>query len=471
MDGSHKINELEPHNIDAEQALLGAIFVNNEVIAKIATLNIRGDMFYLPIHAKMFDLALDLYHRGKVADPLTMKKAFENEPALSDVGGPKYLVSLASSAASIINCRDYAELVRDMWDRRVLMHQIDRYKKSLMELEPTASADSVVAKFEEALDHRRAIIDGENRGSKIVEAGKAIADLEFSLDEPRDTGISSGIHVLDSMIGGFRPGELILVAGRPGMCKTGLALNLSRSAAQSGHKVLYVSAEMDVRELAARLCSDLIYQSTSRTVAYKGLLDRRWNGGDRQYIEEAVNKYRDLPLTILDRSAPSLPDIKRAAMRIEGLDMIVVDYLGLMKAGDRYSGNRVQEVSEISHGLKNLAREMNIPVIALSQLNRGVESRDDKQPLLSDLRDSGDLEQDANLVLFVYREYYYRQKEAEGAQAASYSQAARDQAAIDQAEIDRLANTITVIVGKQRNGPTGSVDLSINLQTGSIGAI
>jgi replicative DNA helicase len=454
-----------PHNIEAEQSVLGAILVNNDAFYRVSDF-LEPKHFFEPIHQTIFETAGSLIRMGKVATPVTLKTFV---PADTDIGGMtvgQYLARLAAEATTIINAQDYGRTIYELALRRDLIR---------------IGEDMVNVAFDAPVDFapRAQIEDAERRLYELAESGRYDGGfqgfaqaMKIALDmaanayqrDGKLSGTATGLRDLDVKMGGLQRSDLIIVAGRPGMGKTALATNIAYNVAKAhqaelqadgtkksvnGGIVGFFSCEMSAEQLATRILAEQTGVSSS--------LIRR--GGITQTEFDKIRDYtielQHLPLFVDETGGLSISQLTARARRLKrqkGLDLIVVDYIQLLQgSGKRGNDNRVQEVTEITTSLKALAKELNIPVIALSQLSRQVESRDDKHPQLSDLRESGSIEQDADVVLFVYREEYYLQNKEPKPGTEEYAKW--------QAEMDQAFGQAEVIIAKQRHGPTGTVRL------------
>ena len=455
--------QIAPHNIEAEQQLLGAILTNNDVFDRIAA-TVRAEHFYDPVHRRIFEVSAARIQKNALASPVTLKAFMEDDEGLKELGGPAYLARLAGAAISAHAARDYAQMIYDLSVRR-----------DLIELGTEISQKA--AKVDVANEPKEQIVEAEQRLYKLGEQGVAERGFQSFLKAATDavnlanaayqrggglSGISTGLIDMDKKLGGLHPSDLLILAGRPSMGKTSLATNIAFNIAKAykrgrkpdgsegavqGGVVGFFSLEMSAEQLASRILSEASEVPSEKI--------RR---GDMEEFEfrrfvEAAKSLESCPLYIDD--TPALPISQVAARcrrlkRTHGLDVVIVDYLQLLRGT---ADNRVQEIGEISMGLKAIAKELNIPVIALSQLSRQVESRDDKRPQLSDLRESGSIEQDADVVMFVFREEYYVEREKP-------SDDKLDEMATWQERMARLHGKAEVIIGKQRHGPIGTVELS-----------
>ncbi len=454
-----------PCNIEAEQQLLGALLTNNEIYDRIASL-VKPAHFYEPVHQRIYEKAIAKIQKNMLASPVTLKTYMDDDEGLKELGGPAYLARLAGSAISAHAARDYAQMIHDMALRRELIK---------LGQEIAAEAKS----FKVEMPPEEMIVQAESRLYGMVESGKsekgfvsfltAVTEAVYSANaayqrEGGLAGVSTGLRDLDKKLGGLHPSDLLILAGRPSMGKTTLATNIAFNIAKAYKKGLkqdgsigtldggvvgFFSLEMSAEQLAARILSE------ASEVPSEQIRRGDMTEGEFRRFVEAAKTLETCPLYIDD--TPALPISQVAARcrrlkRTHGLDVIMVDYLQLLRGTGR-GENRVQEVSEITMGLKAIAKELNIPVIALSQLSRTVESREDKRPQLSDLRESGSIEQDADVVMFVYRDEYYKEREKPGDHEL-------EKMAAWQAVMEQVHGKAEVIIGKQRHGPIGSVELA-----------
>ena len=458
-----------PRNIEAEQALLGALLANNKAYEKISDF-LRAEHFSDPIHIKIYDVISRLIARGHVADVITLKNYFEQEGSLNDVGGISYLVKLAEAASPLTNIEYYAQFVYDKYLRRELIAAgYDIASEAMNEnIEETISQQ--IEKAERRLFNIAEHGDGQ-RGLQdfSVVSAAALKMIDKNMQKQgKITGVTTGLNELDYKLGGLNKSDLLILAGRPAMGKTALALNIAYNAALSMSKdsnldpkekgVAVFSLEMSSEQLASRVLSNIT--DTPGQNLRRGDLEI----GAFNRIAAAVGESQNFPLYIDDTPGITVGTIRNRARRLKrtkGLGLIVIDYIQLITgSGSKKSeGNRVQEMSEISRNLKILAKELDVPVIALSQLNRTVEGREDKRPQLSDLRESGSIEQDADIVMFVYRENYYIQNEEpkRNLQETDEKFNTRYEHWVQRERETR--NLGEVIVGKNRHGTTGTVKL------------
>ncbi|WP_095589343.1 replicative DNA helicase [Actibacterium ureilyticum] len=464
--GSDETGEL-PHSIEAEQQLLGAILTNNDVFDRVASI-IKPDHFFDPVHRRIYELAAGRIHKNALASPVTLKAFMEDDEGLKELGGPAYLVRLAGAAISSFAARDYAQMIYDMAIRR-----------ELIELGHDIAGRA--AKIDAESEPKEQIVEAEQKLYKLGEQGQTESGFQSFLSAVTDAvnvanaayqrgggmaGLSTGLVDLDKKLGGLHPSDLLILAGRPSMGKTSLATNIAFNVAKAykrgtrtdgsegavdGGVVGFFSLEMSAEQLAGRILAE-----ASEISSHKIRQGDMTEGEFRRFVE-AAKQLEACPLFIDDTPALPISQLAARARRLKrthGLDVLIIDYLQLCRGT---AENRVNEIAEISMGMKAIAKELNIPVIALSQLSRQVESRDDKRPQLSDLRESGSIEQDADVVLFVYRGEYYKEREKPDE---------ADLAAVEKwkEDMERLHGKAEVIVGKQRHGPIGTVELSFEAQ-------
>ncbi len=456
-------SEALPYNLEAEQAVLGALLRDNEAVYKLGD-SFLSSHFYDPLHKRLFEAIKLKIHQGTLANAITLKNQFEQDDGFQEIGGVRYLALLLANAAGFEALGTYGRVLRDLSLRRSLMHLSDEMKHQAAHPEPDQTGTSQLEALEQKLFTLAETGNLSKGFSPFSEALQTALDMAAAAYE-RDgglSGLSTGFLDLDRRLGGLHASDLIILAGRPSMGKTALALNIAFHVARyrlksqgkddtgKGGVVGFFSLEMSSEQLATRLVADSAGVPSDRI--------RRGDITSEQYekLRDAAHELTRLPLYLDDTGGLSIAALAQRARRLkrtEGLDLIIVDYLQLLTPSSRREG-RVQEVSEITQNLKALAKELNIPVLALSQLSRKVEDRDDKRPQLADLRESGSIEQDADIVAFVFRESYYlsRQEPKEGTEEhLKWIE-----------EMDRLRSTAEVIIGKQRHGPIGTVKLSFN---------
>ena len=467
-----------PKNIEAEQALIGAILANNKAFEKVSEF-LLPKHFADPIHAKIFEVISNIINHERAADVITLKNYFEQQGTLNDVGGINYLIKLADSASPMTNVEYYGQFIYDKYLRRELIDTGYQIVNNAL----TESADlGATEQIEEAEQHLFNLADLGNTQGDFIEFSQALGSTLGYIEqayqrEDKLSGLPTGLERLDKRLGGLTKSNLIIIAGRPAMGKTALATNIAYNVAdfmsreknidKKDKGVAFFSLEMSSDELASRILS------TVTQTPGQNMRTGEINNAEFTRIAAAVRELENIPLYIDDTPGLTIGAIRTRARRLKrtkGLGLIVIDYIQLITGSTkRGEANRVQELSEISRGLKILAKELNVPVIALSQLNRGVESRDDKRPNLSDLRESGSIEQDADVVMFVFRENYYIHNE-EPKQKQNETPAHFTQRIEDWKKRDReTQNLAEVIIGKQRHGPTGTVSLFWNGQYAQFG--
>ncbi|MGX7742932.1 replicative DNA helicase [Rhodopseudomonas parapalustris] len=458
-----------PHNIEAEQALLGAILVNNDAFYRVSDF-LESKHFFEPIHQTIFETAASIIRAGKIATPVTLKTFLAADLDLGGLTVAQYLARLAAEATTIINAQDYGRTIYELSLRRDLIgigtdmvnvaydapvdfapkNQIEDAERRLYELAESGRYEGGFQKFSQALT------------TAVDMAAKA-----FQRDG-KLSGIATGLRDLDTRMGGLQHSDLIVLAGRPGMGKTALATNIAYNVAKAyrgevqpdgstktinGGIVGFFSCEMSAEQLATRILAEQAEIASSK-IRRGGISD-----ADFDKIRDVSIELQSLPLFVDETGGLSIAQLTARARRLKrqkGLDMLVVDYIQLLQGSSKKGDNRVQEVTEITTSLKALAKELNIPIIALSQLSRQVESRDDKRPQLADLRESGSIEQDADVVMFVFREEYYLQNKEPRPGTPEHEKWATD--------MELVHGKAEVIIAKQRHGPTGTVDLQFEGQ-------
>jgi replicative DNA helicase len=454
-----------PHNIEAEQSVLGAILVNNEAFYRVSDF-LEPRHFFEPIHQHIFETCSSLIRAGKIATPITLKTFLAPDIDIAGLTAAQYLARLAAEATTIINAHDYGRTIYDLALRRDLIR---------------IGEDMVNVAFDAPVDFapRSQIEDAERRLYELAETGRYDGGfqrfaqaLTTAVDmaarayqrDGKLSGLATGLTDLDAKMGGLQSSDLVIVAGRPGMGKTALATNIAYNIARAwqgeispdGHMktvnggiVGFFSLEMSAEQLATRIISERTGVPSS-TIRRGGISER-----DFELIREHAIELQNLPFYVDETGGLSIAQLAARARRLKrqkGLDVLVVDYIQLLQgSARRQSESRVQEVTEITTSLKALAKELNVPIVALSQLSRQVESRDDKRPQLADLRESGSIEQDADVVLFVFREEYYLQNKKPKENTEEFFKW--------QAEMEQVMGRAEVIIGKQRHGPTGTVGL------------
>jgi replicative DNA helicase len=469
-----------PYNPEAEQTLLGALLINNAAYLRVSEF-LLPEHFGNAMHGRIFAAIGKLIERGQLANPVTLKNLFDQDSALTEVGGAQYLGRLAEAAITVIDAADYGRLVHDLYLRRQLislgedivndafrqdlddpaLEQIERTEKTLFDLATTGQAEGGFRAFSVALTSTI-----HNAEAAFKRSGKTV-------------GVATGFRDIDKMLGGLHPSDLIVLAGRPSMGKTALATNIAFNAAraykpsstpsggkiaQDGAVVGFFSLEMSAEQLASRILAEESGVSSDRI--------RRGDVSNEDFDKfvQASHRLEALKLFIDDTPALSISSVRtraRRLMRQQGLGLIAIDYLQLLRPSNqvRAQDNRVQEISEITRGLKALAKELNVPVLALSQLSRAVEQREDKRPMLADLRESGSIEQDADVVMFIFREEYYQSRLMPMKRSGQSDEQYDAEMKKWQADCDKVYGLAEIIVAKQRHGPIGQIKLVFDAKT------
>ena len=443
-----------PCNIEAEQAVIASILVSNDIYDEVSSI-LDSQKFFDPIHVKLYETIETLISKGLLANPITLKNHFENNEGLKELGGQEYLIKITKFSTSVKQAIDYANIVQEMHVRRELI------KISQSVLDEVSTNSDVGTSGETIIQNtEKSLFDLAERGHfnqsfmKFDSALKQTIDMAKSAYQSEEglVGVPTGLTELDSRLGGLHKQDLVIIAGRPSMGKTALATNIAFHAAKNIEKkrskstVAFFSLEMSSEQLSTRILSE---QSRIRSNDI-----RRGKVSEKefeQFIETSKN-ISELPLYIDETPAITIAAISNRSRRIKrlfGLELIVVDYIQLMKSSGKKEYNRVQEISEITQGLKALAKELNVPVLALSQLSRAVEHRDDKKPQLADLRESGSIEQDADIVMFVFRESYYLQNKEPTVGSIEHAEW--------QTKMNEISHLADIMISKQRHGPTGNV--------------
>jgi replicative DNA helicase len=462
-DGDSPALRTPPHNFEAEMALLGALLANNKAFDKVSEF-LRPEHFADERHGRIFDACSKLIQRGTIANPVTLKNYFEQDDVLTEIGGTQYLARLVGAVVTVINALDYARTIHDLFLRRQLIaigeetvneaysydletaaaQQIEGAEQKLFDLAKTGDYGGGFRKFGEAL-------------AVAIEMAEAAYKRESHV-----VGVTTGLIDLDKKLGGLHPSDLVILAARPSMGKTALATKIAYSAALAykekrlddgtiqvveGAKVAFFSLEMSSEQLATRILSE------ETEIASDRIRRGEVRADDFPKFVEASKRMSSAPLFIDDTPALSISAVRTRARRLQrthGLGMIVVDYLQLLtSAPGAKVENRVQEISAITRGLKALAKELSVPVLALSQLSRAVEQREDKRPQLADLRESGTIEQDADVVMFIFREEYYKARLEPTPGTPDHE--------TWQSDMERVHNLAEIVIGKQRHGPIGTV--------------
>ncbi len=463
--GNTPTDEKLPISLEAEQAVLGAVLFDNEIFFRISTF-LKPEHFYDPVHQLIFDACGQLINSSRLADPLTLDRFLSSEEGFIETGGRKYLEQLAAALPSSASAGDYARIVFDMSVCRGLIrigdNMSDRARQSTIDDDPAdqlGAAEQELYKLAETGKYGGGFKTFRSAITEAIELADAAVKRDGAM-----SGVGTELIDLDKKLGGLHPSDLIILAARPSMGKTALAANIAINAAKShksepqedgtlktvnGGITGFFSLEMAAEQIATRIISEFSRVPSERI--RRGDVDQE----EFDRIYHAARELESLPFYIDDTGGLSIAQVAARARRLKrqhGLDLLIIDYLQLLTGTGKFAGNRVQEITEISMGLKTLAKELNIPIVALSQLSRQVESRDDKRPQLSDLRESGSIEQDADVVMFLFREEYYHTRSMPGDEnSAEYQEwLQRNQ---------ELRNVAEVIIGKQRHGPIGTVKL------------
>ncbi len=467
-----------PHNLRAELAVLGAILVNNELYHRIADL-LRPEDFYEPVHRRIFEVCAETIQKGQLADHTTLYHLFDTDPALAELDGGAYLERIARAGEMIVNVVDYARVVHDLAVKRRLIEIGEEIVHEAFDPENSLSGIEQVEKAEQKLFELAQ--RGETRGDfrafpEVLESAVRMIHSAYH-KTGHVTGVPTGLVGLDEKLGGLQRSDLVVLAGRPSMGKTALALTIAANAAAAKvadpaaeglkhprHVVAVFSLEMSAEQLATRLLS------AEARIPTDELRRGRLEEEDFQRIVQATRELAERPLFIDDTPALSVAALRSRARRLKrthGLSLIVVDYLQLMRGSGTYAqANRVQEVSEITQGLKAIAKELDVPVLALSQLSRAVETREDKRPQLADLRESGSIEQDADVVMFVYRDEYYVSRAEPKPRDGESPERFQERYERWKQRLEECHNRAEVIIAKQRNGPIGVVHLQFDANFG-----
>lgn len=428
------MEKIIPHNLVAEQSVLGSMFLSKYALQKCVE-GLTSDQFYSDAHSKIFHVISELSENGSPIDLTTVTAELDKRKELKQIGGVEYLSEIASLVPTAANVDEYIKIVEE---KAILRRLID----SAIEIETdgyqsTEDISDILDRAEKKILNVVKTRKGTEFRTIQDVLFKTQADLETLSQNRGDiTGIATGFYDLDKVTSGLHPNELIIIAARPAMGKTAFALNLATNIAMNDKKtVALFNMEMGAEQLATRMLSSVGQIELSK------MISGRLEHNDWKRVNEAISRLADTKIFIDDTPGMTIAEIRakcrRLASSADGLDIVIIDYLQLISGGTKYAGNRQQEIAEISRSLKTLAMELEIPVIALAQLSRGVEGRDDKRPILSDLRESGSIEQDADIVAFLYRDDYYNKDSA----------------------IDEYTSKSEFIIGKHRNGPTTTIDL------------
>jgi replicative DNA helicase len=462
-----------PQNVEAEAALLGALMIDNR-LAEDIQLKLRPDHFFEPLHGRIYEQILKLIDRNMIANPVTLRPLFEADEEMKELGGPAYLAQLTGSGAAIIGARDFAGQIYDLALLRALVGVGREMVESALDTSAEVDPKGQIEGAEAALYRVAEEGGGEGSVKSFAQATRlAVQMAEKALNAGGGlSGVTTGLETVNAKTGGLHHSDLLILAGRPGMGKTALATNIAFNAAQrwvrdqedgiapeksAGAAVAFFSLEMSADQLATRVLAE------QSGISSENLRMGKISQQDFRNLARAAAELESLPLYIDDTPGLTIASLRTRARRLKrqrGIGLIVVDYLQLLQGtGRNGNDNRVQEISEISRGLKTLAKELQLPVLALSQLSRAVEQREDKRPQLSDLRESGSIEQDADIVLFVYREEYYVASREPKRPVGGDDAKVHDAYDTWKLDMERVYGLSELIVAKQRHGATGKVKL------------
>jgi replicative DNA helicase len=450
---------MEYHSIESEQQLLGAVLVNNQAFTVVDEL-VDEKHFFEPLHRELWQVCASLIRMGKLASPRTVQTFLPADSKIGDMPLRKYVARLAAEATTIVNAPDYARVIRDLADRRLII-------EIGTELRESKEPDNLqLASW--AVDYLDGLVAAQSMdGAPALDMGKAVARAVDAAahafqNDGKLRGLPYGMRALDDKTLGAMPGDLVVVAGRPGMGKTAFALSALRNQAMGAARSMFVSLEMGDVALTTRMLADEMWRP-NRRLTYWQIASGKFREEQFERVTDAAKALQELPIRIEQQPGLTVAQMGARARQYKrrfGLKAIWVDHIGLVKPSGRYAGNKVNETGEVTQGLKALAKELGIPVFALCQINRGVEAREDKRPTLSDLRNSGDIEQDADTVLILYRPAYYLAKKEPPAGSAEFI--------IWADEMAKVENRLDVHVEKQRSGPVGVVRLHCDIACNAI---
>jgi len=464
-----------PQNVEAEAAMLGAMMIDNRLADDLID-RLEPEHFFEPVHGRIFAAIKTARSNDMLATPVTLRPMFEQDEGMRELGGPSYLAQLTGSGAGLIGARQFAQQIYDLAMLRTLVRVGRGLVEGAMDTSEEVNPRAQIEAAEEEL--YKVAVDGgtENQTKSFLQAAKITLKMaEVALNSGGHiSGVTTGLESLNAKIGGMHPSDLMILAGRPGMGKTSLATNIAFNAAQRwmrdmedgippdrslGAKVAFFSLEMSADQLAGRILAE--QARINSDVLRSGKISHQ----EFKQLAATAGELENLPLFIDDTAGLTIGALHTRARRLQRrhnnqLGLIIVDYLQLLTGSAKSAGDgRVQEISEISRGLKNVAKDLNVPVIALSQLSRAVEQREDKRPLLSDLRESGSIEQDADMVMFVYREDYYLNMVQPEIPTASSPPGVEEKHAAWSEHLARVYGQAELIIAKQRHGSTGKVIL------------
>ena len=457
-----------PHNIEAEQALLGAILVNNEV-AEVVSSFLEAAHFYDPLHGRIYRVCCERIARGETVTPVTIKPIFERDPGLAQIGGVGYLARLAGACISIWNAPDYGRVIRDAHARREMIVALDEARARIDAGDPPdeigAGIEAAMVKATESAERRPSTVSWVRALNEAVDETNAA----YQAEGPPPGAVRTGIAPLDDALGGLFPSDLVILGGRPSMGKSAIAEAIALNAARDGRGVLFASLEMRTSGVAIRAISEALAHKGVRLPYRDARLGKISEDQFREFVYAAC-EIEKLPIVLTPPSLRSIDGLQSAARRAArqlkakgaSLDLIVFDYLQLAEIA---GPTQIERVSGISKALKHMATAHDVPVLALSQLSRAVEARDDKRPFMADLRDSGSIEQDADVILFAYRHEYYLERTKPQSEARNYEAALADW----HADMERVRGKVEIIIGKQRMGDVSSVEVPFDPATNAVG--
>jgi replicative DNA helicase len=449
-----------PVDIEIEQAVLGAVLVDNRRLESLTTV-LKEEEFYEPVHQRTYSTMLKIWEQGRAITPLTLRAMMQKDPGLAEIGND-YFITLAEAAPAITNVRELARIIHDAAVRRELFRIGEDIVNRALDVDIDQPPKTIIEGAEKALYR---VAENSKYGEGPIDFHESLRRAVENAERAqarggRISGVTSGFTEIDSLLGGLQPSDLLILAGRPGMGKTSLGTNMSFNAARAwamdmeagvemprGAPVLFFSLEMAAQQLSARILSE------QTEIEMWKIRNGKFTEAEWEKFVLTMQELSTLPLYIDDTGGISIAQIAARARRLKRekkIGVIVIDYLQLVEPSRR-AENRVQEITEVTKGLKALAKELNVPIIALSQLSRGVDSRDDKRPVLSDLRESGSIEQDADVVMFVYREEYYLKSREPDPSSADHAKWLE--------KCERAHRRAEVLVEKHRHGATNKIDL------------
>lgn len=450
---------VEYFSLETEQSLIGAVLMNNAAFVVVEDI-VLAEHFFEPIHREIWEVCASLIGHGKLCSPMTIRTFLQTDIQIGTLTLQEYLAALAADATTIVNAPDFARIIRDLADRRLIIEVGQT-------LQASGERDNLVLSAW-AVDYLDGIVASQSMsGAPAVDMDKALdraidAAAQAYQQDGKPRGLSYGLRALDEKTLGAMPGDLIVIAGRPGMGKTALAVGILRNLGLAGHRALMWSGEMDDVALGTRMISDEIWTPGKR-LSYWQIASGKFRADRWQEVQDARGRLRGLPIRIEQQPGLTVAQIgarARQYKRRNGLKALLVDHLGLVKPSGRYAGNKVNETGEITTGLKSLGKELGVPVFLLCQINRGVEQREDKRPGLSDLRNSGDIEQDADTVMILYRPAYYLAKKEPPPASTEFI--------IWSDEMAKVEHRLDVAIEKQRSGPVGTVRLHCDIASNAV---